>query len=138
MSSNWLALGAVLAFSVLSLSRSIALFKGVCTRRHYTSKHKCQATKTSVLCLQATTPLWTCTQNSIASPRIRLYTRSLKADLSVCVWAKSGTASQAASSYRTSQYPGFLHWSPCLMQSIISFSDMTLPKSLGDSFFYYL
>lgn len=32
VSSNWLALSAVVAFSVLSLSRSVALFRGKATR----------------------------------------------------------------------------------------------------------
>lgn len=53
--------------------------------------------------------LWTCTQSFIASPRIKLYTQSLRADLSMCVLAKSGIASQAASFYHTSQYPWSLH-----------------------------
>lgn len=117
VSSNWLALSAVVVFTVMSLSRSVALFRGVCAHRHHSPQHQCRVTKAarwmkldfSFLCLQATTPLWTCTQSSIASPRIRLFTQSLKADLLVCVWAKSGTASQAASFYRTSQYAGFLH-----------------------------
>lgn len=68
--------------------------------------------------LQDTTPLWICTQNSIALPRIRLFIQSLKADLLVCVWAKSGTAFQAASFYHTSQYPGFLY------RSLMSDSNM--------------
>lgn len=31
VSSNWLALSAVVVFTMLSLSRSVALFRGVCT-----------------------------------------------------------------------------------------------------------
>lgn len=58
---------------------------------------------------QATTPLWTFTQSSIALPRIRLFTQSPKAGPSVCVWAKSGTASPAASFCQTSQNAEFLH-----------------------------
>lgn len=53
-------------------------------------------------------PLWTFTQNSTALPRIRLFTQSLKAGPSVCVWAKSGTGSPAASFCQTSQNPEFL------------------------------
>lgn len=34
VSSNWLALGTVVVFTVLSLSRSVALFRGVCVRTH--------------------------------------------------------------------------------------------------------
>ena len=33
VSSNWLALSAVVVFTVLSLSRSVALFRGMCTHR---------------------------------------------------------------------------------------------------------
>lgn len=80
--------------------------------------------------LQATTPLWTCTQSSIASPRIRLFTQSLKADLLVCVWEKSGTASPAASCYRTSQYPG-LHLIKC-EKCILLFPGVTV--SFAESF----
>lgn len=58
---------------------------------------------------QATTPLWTFTQSSIALPRIRLFTRSPKAGPSVCVWAKSGTGSPAASFCQTSQNLEILH-----------------------------
>lgn len=34
MSSNWLALSTVVVFTVLSLSRSVALFRGVCKDTH--------------------------------------------------------------------------------------------------------
>lgn len=34
VSSNWLALGTVVVFTVLSLSRSVALFRGVCVATH--------------------------------------------------------------------------------------------------------
>lgn len=35
VSSNWLALGTVVVFTVLSLSRSVALFRGVCRDTHW-------------------------------------------------------------------------------------------------------
>lgn len=46
VSSNWLALSAVMVFTVLSLSRSVALFRGACTHRGYSSvKHQCHVTR---------------------------------------------------------------------------------------------
>lgn len=48
VSSNWLALSAVVVFAVLSLSRSVALFRGVWTHRHYSPKRQCQATEATV------------------------------------------------------------------------------------------
>lgn len=116
VSSNWLALSTVVVFTVVSLSRSVALFRG--TWAGHTNSavqstsvtHQSQLFKAGVirclfsLSLQATTPPWICTQSSTASPRIQLSTQSLKADQSMCVWAKSGTASPAASYCHTSQY----------------------------------
>ncbi|XP_056267647.1 alpha-1,2-mannosyltransferase ALG9 isoform X2 [Pseudoliparis swirei] len=67
---------------------------------------------------KATTPLWTFTQSSIASPRTRVSTRSLKAALWLCVWAKSGTASPAASCSPTTG--DFTSFSPSSKGSCLS------------------
>lgn len=115
VSSNWLALSAVAVFTVLSLSRSVALFRGL--HAHFTiSSSITAAENTNRMCLQATTLLWTFTRSFTASPKTPPCTRFLKAGRSVCVLAKSGTASQAASFCRTSQYAGtlklfLLYWS---------------------------
>lgn len=112
VSSNWLALGAVAVFTVLSLSRSVALFRGAFAHKLLSEapalgNKKVDEMRFFFLGLQATMPPWICIQSFTESPRIRLFIQSPKADLSVCVWAKSGTASQAASYCRTSQYPGY-------------------------------
>lgn len=85
------------------------------------------------LCLQATTPLWIYTQNFTALPRTQLFMPSLKADLSVCAWAKSGIAFPAAFFYLTSQCPRCLTAPQCLIiyeKNIFSFNCITVWKFL--------
>lgn len=113
VSSNWLALSAVVVFAVLSLSRSVALFRGVWPQFSFfplesqKKKKKIHLENNFSLkpCPQVTTLLWIYIQSFTALPKIQLFTRSLKADQSMYVWEKSGIASRAASCCQTSQYP---------------------------------